>query len=177
MTVNLVASVVSRVPDGEPSPSAIAVGAVGGAAGITVREKRMQTICGGRHGQRGHPGHSRHLRSSNQHAHGAQDFTSHLCPLKAKSPVLMLASPCRRNCKSTISTFGFGVGHNAEMLRRLAETGQKVECPCSSQTVHMTRTRLMAPTATWRRRTKLQKLSVKHWEVCCQLRTRCLELH
>ncbi|CAE7898551.1 YAF9, partial [Symbiodinium necroappetens] len=27
-----------------------------------------------------------------------------------------------RNCKSTISTFGFGVGHNAEMLRRLADT-------------------------------------------------------
>lgn len=27
-----------------------------------------------------------------------------------------------RNCKSTISTFGFGAGHNAEMLRRLADT-------------------------------------------------------
>jgi len=27
-----------------------------------------------------------------------------------------------RNCRSTISTFGFGAGHNAEMLRRLADT-------------------------------------------------------
>ncbi|CAE7530432.1 YAF9 [Symbiodinium necroappetens] len=27
-----------------------------------------------------------------------------------------------RNCKSTISTFGFGADHNAEMLCRLADT-------------------------------------------------------
>ena len=29
-----------------------------------------------------------------------------------------------RNCRSTISTFGFGANHNAEMLRQLADTAE-----------------------------------------------------